>query len=670
MQARRKTCQIPLFPCVFMLRVPVFIRILSLLTFSSFAISAYSQISSSPPLEHIVVEGVGRSLDQTTADIDLTKFSGYTSQLNREDFEFRFVELQDALNTLPAAQVNVAGGIGGYSSISLRGSTGRQVNIFLDGLLLNDAGTGAVSLSSIPSAVIESATVFSNFAPVELGNANLGGAVAFKSRNLAGEEPGAEMSFATGSFGLNNIDLTSWASVDDWQFLGSASYLSADNDFPVEDDAFRSPYSHRLNDQFRRKAAFLKLGRAFETATFHTVAQYSKSDKGIATPLNLLRDTAFTEDEVARIQSVIDYEINDWRIAHRFSYHTMSSLFSDVDSTVGLNRNFSEADTDNLGGFTVIKKELGGHELSASLDLSYADVDRRDRLHEPNSVTSTRSAAVIALRDTWQLTQNWQISAIARQYDIDDEVDFRSRDEDPSQAISDSSFQLGVLWQATEELLFNVNAGRLIRIPTLAEKFGQLGVYQGNIALAQETADVVDASLALELSRLNLRVSAYNRDLEDGIYIIYDSRGVGRPENFGQSRISGVDFNGDYKITDWLQFEVSASLIDSENESIIKAFRGKKMPGIFHQTYRAGAVLTLNHDELRFNYLVQDDFYFSAANVDKAETNESLDFSWKRDWQHFITDISANNLLDVKATSVYRLPTPGRSYVVTFSIEL
>jgi hypothetical protein len=63
----------------------------------------------------------------------------------------RFATLEDALASLPGFQVRRQGGLGGYSELSFRGARASAVEIYVDGMRLNQDGDGAPDLSKWPS---------------------------------------------------------------------------------------------------------------------------------------------------------------------------------------------------------------------------------------------------------------------------------------------------------------------------------------------------------------------------------------------------------------------------------------------------------------------------------------------------------------------------------------
>ena len=83
---------------------------------------------------------------------DIYRHSAYATVITREYFDGRETSLPDVLAEAVGVQVKRLGGLGAFSAISLRGSSADQVEVYLDGMLLNAAVGGGVDLGNLPLA--------------------------------------------------------------------------------------------------------------------------------------------------------------------------------------------------------------------------------------------------------------------------------------------------------------------------------------------------------------------------------------------------------------------------------------------------------------------------------------------------------------------------------------
>ena len=90
-----------------------------------------------------------------------------------------------------AAGVNVRryGGLGSFSTLSIRGSTAEQVLVFLDGVLLNHAAGGGVDLGGLPAGGLASVEIYRGAVPERFGGNSLGGVVHLRTRPPRQQRP-------------------------------------------------------------------------------------------------------------------------------------------------------------------------------------------------------------------------------------------------------------------------------------------------------------------------------------------------------------------------------------------------------------------------------------------------------------------------------------------------
>jgi hypothetical protein len=110
---------------------------------------------------------LGDTLDLPAAETRGTPATSQTAGVYRLDTEslHRFATLEDALASLPGFRVRRAGGLGGYSELSFRGARASAVDLYVDGMRLNQDGEGAPDLSKWPSLWFTSLEARTGFDP-------------------------------------------------------------------------------------------------------------------------------------------------------------------------------------------------------------------------------------------------------------------------------------------------------------------------------------------------------------------------------------------------------------------------------------------------------------------------------------------------------------------------
>ena len=112
---------------------------------------------------------------------DIHKNPAYATVITRESFEGRETSLPDVLAEATGVHVKRLGGLGTFSTLSLRGSSADQVEVYLDGILLNTAFGGGVDLSNLPLAHVGQIEVYRGAGASGNG---LGGTVHVRTRRM------------------------------------------------------------------------------------------------------------------------------------------------------------------------------------------------------------------------------------------------------------------------------------------------------------------------------------------------------------------------------------------------------------------------------------------------------------------------------------------------------
>ena len=85
--------------------------------------------------------------------------------------------LSEILNKQTGVIVSRYGASGSFSTLSIRGSGSHQTNVYLDGVLLNDALGGFINIEEIPIDLFSRAEIFRSYVPNHLPGGNIGGSI-------------------------------------------------------------------------------------------------------------------------------------------------------------------------------------------------------------------------------------------------------------------------------------------------------------------------------------------------------------------------------------------------------------------------------------------------------------------------------------------------------------
>ncbi|MDR3348463.1 MAG: TonB-dependent receptor plug domain-containing protein [Acidaminococcales bacterium] len=102
-----------------------------------------------------------------------------------EEYAGEQKDLPDLLELVPCLFVQRVSGDGHCTVARVRGSTGAQVNVYVDGVLMNLSGEAAVNLSMIPVDNVERVEVYRSYVPARFSGSPLGGVI-----NIVTKKPG------------------------------------------------------------------------------------------------------------------------------------------------------------------------------------------------------------------------------------------------------------------------------------------------------------------------------------------------------------------------------------------------------------------------------------------------------------------------------------------------
>lgn len=122
--------------------------------------NGFAQTDSKPvTLDAVVVTAEKSDSDFQTGDVDTEQTPAFFSVIKREQFEGKMENLSEIIEKEAGVQIRQSGGLGSFSTVSLRGSSSEQVVIYMDGVPLNEASGGGVNLANISLSDIASVEI-------------------------------------------------------------------------------------------------------------------------------------------------------------------------------------------------------------------------------------------------------------------------------------------------------------------------------------------------------------------------------------------------------------------------------------------------------------------------------------------------------------------------------
>ncbi|MFH1570491.1 MAG: TonB-dependent receptor [Gemmatimonadota bacterium] len=497
-----------------------------------------------------------------------------------------------------AAGVNVRrqGGLGSFSTISIRGSTAEQVQIYLDGVPLNQATGGGVDLGDLPVGGIESVEVYRGAVPARFGGNSLGGVVHLRTRGASGERS-ARLQASAGAFGTRRLGASGSGTWQEWQLLGLVDYEAADNDFRFWDDNGTEynrgddEWSRRVNADFLSLRGLAKAGRRWGPGQVAIHSALDLSQRGIPGIGNFQsRFTRFdtwrssTELEVFGPLAGAGYRLSAYHLVQQEEYR-------DLEDEVGAGTQHDRNGTRGLG----LRAEANA--LAPVLGLVTAFAGWRRETFDPENLLAPASLLLDSRRLGYSagaeaeaplLGERLQLSGGA-QLEVLDDTFF---DQGIIATAGPSRDHVERLWghrvglrlQLAEGWTLQGHRGRYQRAPNFYELFGDRGAVAGNTSLKSEDGVNRDAGLLYRSSGARptgvelVEIAAYDNRTDDLIRFIQNSQRVSRPQNIGRARTRGLETRAQARL--WQRVTLAGNYVYQrpENLSPYSYERGNDLP--------------------------------------------------------------------------------------------
>ncbi len=651
------------------------------------------QKKDSVSLGKVVITDTVEKEKRETGDVSKEENTSFYTIIKNRDFRGK-EDISEVIEKKTGIQIRQSGGAGTYSTISIRGASGQQVMVLIDGVPLNKASGGWVNLSNISLSDVESIEIYRGINPLNFGVSSFGGIINIKTKR---SKKGLSGSVTTGygSFNTKKAGFFINHKPGKTDYIINGDYLSSANDYdilidptPLFPESGDERWEKRNNAQFYQFNLLTKLGRDF-TKDFRVEVsnQLFKKDQGIMeinnSPLN---DASFITLRNITYLKYINNNIGPYKLnsAGRFSFSYKTEEWDDRGDRVGLGQQHHRYIT-KLAGYNHFL-ELPGeiNIITAVFDYTHEDFKAENLIDSSNDRfdPSSRSSFSASLGDTLILFDESLILNPALRYRyvknrLKPGVEELSGDYTGR---SDSNRylepQIGIKYLLLKNLTLKTNLAKYYREPTFYEMYGDRGIYSGNSELTAERGLNFDAGFEMKsrfnnvfLKQLNLSMTYFKSKVDDMIVIVYHSGGIGTAENISTAGIKGVEFALDMNLLKYVDVFCNYTWQDARNNSELQDIDGNRIPGRFKYSLQEGISIENKWGKIYLNYLFETGLYYDSPNnlraPDKEEYNAGIQLSrWG-----FLFTFEAKNIGNSRYEDFAGYPQPGRSYYGTLKYE-
>ena len=611
--------------------------------------------------------------------------------------------VSDVLAGAVGIHIRQFGGVGGFSTASIRGSSSGQVALYLDGVPLNSAQYGVVNLGDFPLAPLDRIDVFRGAAPLGLDSPG-GGVINLIGRRADGTWLGG--SAGHGSFATSEMRVEGGWRRGTRSALAIAQYLRSNGDFPYLDDngtpfnASDDTVHARQNDRLESLSLTGRLEQGIGPVGLALVHDHFSKRQGTpgagSSPAlhadlrtersitNLLVHRAAT-DPPGRAPAIVDPRLRVYLVEQR-------DRFSDPNGEL---TGVRQQDDD--------RTRRAGAEVGSGLELIRGQVLRlggefREERYAPSILGPTPRTLPRSERRFLMFGAEQRSSLLGGHAALIGSLRRQVTDDDfpggppypgalPAPAnrrtIWLTSWTVGARLDLVGGVAAKGSYSRLARMPTLEELFGNRAGIYGNPRTKPESVDTRDAGLIGEWSigggssfirpaRLETQLSAYRSQATDLILFIQNSQRSSVAQNISAARLAGVEWSLRAGWSTGMSADLSWTRQWTRDEGAIVYWRGKELPG--RPRDEAAARLSGSFRRWRAFY----ELHFISANfLDRYNQTQAparglhdiglAGSPWipRIEW-----NAECRNLTDQRVEDFEAYPLPGRMFYLGMRVRL
>lgn len=620
--------------------------------------------------------------------------SGFVALIELGDAHRRFEDAATLLSRLTGVRVLQYGGLGGYATVSIRGSSANQVLLFLDGVPLNNAYLGIANIADLPLGDLHRIEIYRGFSPPHLGSSAIGGAINLVSFGDEEKEGSKLTAGATaGSYGRERYLLSVRSGRGPFRIRTHARYTRSRGDFTFLDDAatplnpLDDRSTTRLNNDF---ASWNIIGRA-------------EIDLPRISELNLSHDAVLREGGVPGIGANQSLTARSERNTHitylraapepilsrrlRTDFTLFHSWTADRFHDPGGEITAARQETDNrvvvYGGNGRLR--LYPYRLPVSFDIFFEG--RKERFHPvsliptltegPDRLRSVRTLSISGdvrpAGDRLVLTAGGRIERHTSEFY--EEAPFPWLPPSPTGRVTsiEQTPQAGFRWHVRPYLCLKGNWGRYHRIPTFLELFGNLGSVTGNPDLEPERGTNRDIGLLLRANRflfiesLFLELVYIDNEVENLILFFPNSQYTSIPVNIGSATIRGFEATFSGSARKLLRLSGNYALLDGRDTGPIPYYNGNRLAGrpVHQASGRIEVIRT--HWKAGYELHLIGSNYLDQANMIEVPAREIHNVLLELSSRGLSISLEGRNLGNDRISDVSGFPLPGRSFYSTVS---
>lgn len=591
----------------------------------------------------------------------------------------------DYLEQAAGVHIRRFGGLEQSTSISIRGSSASQVQIFLDDIPLQTTSGQGLDLNQFEISQFSKIRVFKNYSPANLGGQAVGGGVQLQTKGI---EPGFHHRYGLGFGSFQTYDLLLEQSLGEktHQILWGLDYKRTKGNFKYLDDN-GTPLNtaddqtvSRQNNNKRVIHPYFKWIHELDSKTkLKLQTHFFHVDQGVPG----LSSFQSTSANLTQKEFLMGLTVTRQSKLKNHSYlRLIQSQFSDPLGEIGVG---AAQDNDNktmvVGNrftynvpITSALKNTFGFEAQSEwfLPKDYAAA---------NDVGSSSKRTQLNLFSEPQLKLFedkllWSVHAQSLNsfYSINNNDPSLSRPGTFFESQNQYDWSLSTLmsYQINKEFSAKASVGRFVRFPYFYELFGDNGNTVGNPQLDNEHSIKWDAGLVYQkpklafLKKFKAQLDYFESYYDDLIQFEVVS-GFARASNIGKAKVQGLELSVQSRLLKYFQISSGYTYQRPKNKG---QFSGNDLVGRPRHELNSQVSFLYKGLKLSTNINWIDHQALDSLNTQVVKNrliaNATASYLFK---DHYRVSFEARNLNNSQVVDAVGFPLPGRSFFGRVDLE-
>lgn len=639
--------------------------------------------------------------------------SGFVTIIEAKDIPSQVTSIPEVLDQAVGVNVKQYGGLGGFSTISIRGSSSQQVVIYLDGILLNRAVSGVVNIADIPIDNVERIEIYRGSSPARFGTSAIGGVVNIITKKATRRDFNVNYSF--GSFKTHKVNLFASQRLNRLDYVLFFNRSQSRGDFRFKDDK-ATPYTreddewtHRRNNAFHSEDLLIKTGYDLPSG-YRIDLQNNLFNKRQGIP-----GIANFQSRDARLRTLRN--LSHLRLSKNgfifpslnaellLSYSFQRQQFRDLKGEIGIGKQNNRDDTHCMGAQLMFSFLIGEHQNITLLGEVFRETFRSsDRLADlsdddyttrvghlygftESAVQRVKRSTDKQKRDSFALSLEDEIYFFNGRVIINPSLKFNRYENrfsgrvpfsmlpiapESSRTEQHLTRKVGAVITLTEAVSIRGNIGKYYRMPAFYELFGDRGAIIGNTALKPEKGLNWDMGMTLQyrggriLKSFLFEYAFFKSQMDDLILFIQNSQRTSIAMNISKALITGHEFFWRMELPFYLRISGNFTIQDAEDRSRVAYWRGNRLPG--RPKYQVFNRIEFHRAQFRLFYEIDfmGENYLNRANSEKINRRTFQNVGLSVTPQQWVTvTFEVKNMTNQYSYDVIGYPLPGRSMFCT-----